>query len=155
MGADRRFHLAQVNIGRIRAPMDDPVMAEFAAALDEMNALAEQSPGFVWRLKEASGNATGIAAFPDPMVLVNMSVWTEVASLREYAYRSMHGKYFARRDAWFEKPSTAHLALWWIPAGTTPTLDEAKARLASINRHGPTPLAFTFRQSFPPMEVAS
>lgn len=155
MGADGRFHLAQVNIGRIRAPMDDPIMAEFAGALAAMNVLAEQSPGFVWRLKEDSGNATSIAAFPDSRVLVNMSVWTDVEPLRDYAYRSMHGKYFARRDAWFEKPATAHLALWWISAGTVPTVDEAKTRLASIDQRGPTPFAFTFRQSFPPVEVAS
>lgn len=143
------WHLAQVNVGRIRAPMSDPIMAEFAGSLAEINALAEASPGFVWRLKEDSGNATAIQAFPDPRTLVNLSVWTDVAPLRDYAYRSAHGKFFARREAWFEKPTSVHLALWWIPAGHVPTVEEAKDRLATIDRLGPTGEAFTFRQAFP------
>lgn len=148
------WHLAQLNIGRIRAPMNDPIMAEFAAALDEINALAEATPGFVWRLKEESGNATSIVAYPDPRVLVNMSVWTDLAALHGYVYRSVHGKFFARRLAWFEKHDGAALVLWWIPAGHLPTVDEAKARLAMLDTNGPGPEAFTFRQSYPPPTAA-
>jgi hypothetical protein len=142
------WHLAQVNIGRIRAPMNDPIMAEFAQALDEINALAEASPGFIWRLKDDSGNATAIVAFPDPRQLVNLSVWSDLASLQAYVYRSVHGRFFARREAWFEKLAGAHLALWWIPAGYIPTVNEAKERLAVLDRLGPTAEAFTFRQAF-------
>src|SRR4051812_47934207 len=103
MNVSPAWQLAQVNIGRIRAPMDDPIMAEFAAALDEINALAEAALGFVWRLKGTNGNATEISAFPDPRVLVNLSVWRDVDALQAYAYRSAHGRFFARRQAWFEK----------------------------------------------------
>lgn len=143
------WQLAQINIGRARGPMTDPVMAEFTGALAEINALAEASPGFVWRLQDNSGDATSIQAFPDPLILVNMSVWTDVASLQNYAYRTVHGKFFARREEWFEKFPSAHAALWWIPAGHLPTVGEAKERLAKIDRLGPTAEAFTFRQSFP------
>jgi len=144
------WQLAQVNIARLRAPLTDPAMAEFAAALAEINALAEAAPGFVWRLQDASGDATSIHAFPDPLVLVNMSVWSELVPLQDYAYRSAHGRYFARRAEWFEKADGAHLALWWIPVGHTPTVAEAKERLAMIDARGATPAAFTFRESFPP-----
>lgn len=143
------WHLAQVNIGRARAAMDEPIMAEFKAALDEINALAEASPGFVWRLKGDNNNATAIQAFTDPLLLVNLSVWTDAAALQHYVYRSVHGKFFARRQAWFEKFEGQHLALWWIPAGHVPTTIEAKDRLAAIERDGPTPHAFTFKQVFP------
>jgi hypothetical protein len=142
------WYLAQINIGRIRAPMDDPVMAEFKAALAEVNALAEAAPGFVWRLKDNSGDATSIRAFPDPMLLVNMSVWTDVPALQDYVYRSMHGQFFARRQNWFEAFTGAHLALWWIPVGHTPTLQEARDRLTLMERIGVTRDAFTFRQTF-------
>ena len=149
MSTAATFQLAQVNIGRIRAPMNDPIMAEFAEALNEINALAESTPGFVWRLKEESGNATGISAYPDPLVLVNMSVWSDLSALHGYVYRSAHGKFFARRQSWFDKYDGAYLALWWIPAGHRPTVAEAQQRLRTIESRGPTPEAFTFRQSFP------
>jgi hypothetical protein len=143
------WHLAQVNIGRVRAPMTDPIMAEFAAALDEVNALAERSPGFVWRLKDDTNNATSIQAYADPLLLVNMSAWTDLTALQNYVYRTVHGKFFARRQNWFEKFETSHMALWWIPSGHTPTTDEAKERLAILDAKGPTPEAFTFKQNFP------
>jgi hypothetical protein len=150
-----QWQLAQVNIGRIRAPLTDPIMAEFAQALDEINLLAERSPGFVWRLKDESSNATSIKAFPDPLLLVNMSVWTDLAALRDYVYRSVHGRFFARREAWFEKPEKAHLALWWLPVGQLPTVEEAKRRLALLDERGPTAEAFSFRQPFPSPGVIS
>ncbi len=144
------WHLAQVNIGRTKASMDDPIMAEFKAALVEINALAEANPGFVWRLKDDSGDATSIHAFPDPLVLVNLSVWTDLAGLQSYVYRSAHGEFFARRQAWFESYDGAYLALWWIPVGHTPTVQEAKTRLALLEAKGPTAEAFTFRKNFSP-----
>lgn len=145
-----KFHLAQINVGRTRGPMDSPVMAEFAAALDEINALAEASPGFVWRFKTDNGNATEVKAYEDPLMLVNLSVWESVESLRNYAYRSAHGKFFARRAEWFESSAEAPFALWWIPAGQIPTVEEAVARLAELRARGPGPRAFTFKQPFPP-----
>jgi hypothetical protein len=143
------WHLAQINIGRIRAPMGDPIMADFKSALAEVNALAEAAPGFVWRLKDNSGDATSIKAFPDPMLLVNMSVWTDVLALQNYVYRTLHARFFARRQEWFERYEGAHVALWWIRADVKPTLEEAKERLALIERIGPSKDAFTFRKMFP------
>jgi hypothetical protein len=145
-----KFELAQVNIGRIRGPMESEVMRGFREALDEINALAEASAGFVWRFKTEAGNATSVSAFPDPLVLINLSVWESPAALRDYVYRSVHGKFFARRAEWFEKFEAPHLALWWVPAGERPTTAEARGRLASIAAQGPTPFAFTFRESFRP-----
>jgi hypothetical protein len=140
--------LAQVNIAAIRAPLDSDIMRDFVTALDEINLLAEGSPGFIWRFKTDSGNATSVQTFPDPRIIVNMSVWRDIAGLKDYTYRSMHGRFFARRAEWFEKMDSPHLALWWIPAGTLPTLEDAKARLQRIAIHGDTPQAFTFRRAF-------
>lgn len=143
------FHLAQVNIGRLLAPIDDPLIADFVAQLDAVNAVADASPGFVWRLKDESGNATTIPAFDDPQMIINMSVWESLEVLRDYVYRSDHTKVLTRRRDWFEKLDRPHLALWWIPAGTLPTVEEAKRRLQILAERGPTPDAFTFRDRFP------
>lgn len=138
------FHLAQLNVARMLAPLDHPLLADFAAALDRINALAESSPGFVWR-------QTGTIAYPgDPMVLVNYSVWQSVEELKTYAYRSEHVEIFRRRAEWFERPTEAHMVLWWIPAGHQPTLEEAVARLRHLREHGPGPLAFTFAHASEP-----
>ena len=144
------YHLAQVNIAHANAPMDDPIMEGFASRLDEINALAEATPGFVWRLQSDSGNATDILAFDDPTLLINMSVWTSVEALEGYTYRSEHVALLRQRKLWFKKPEGPHQVLWWIPAGTLPTTEDAKARLQLLAAHGPTPKAFTFKQSFPP-----
>lgn len=142
-------HLAQINVAGAKAPLDSEVMRDFTNALAEINVLAEASPGFVWRFKEENGNATSVRAFPDPRMIVNLSVWRDVASLKDYAFRSMHGRFFARRAEWFEPMATPHLALWWIPAGTLPTLDDAKTRLQLLHERGETAQAFTFRSPFP------
>lgn len=141
--------LAQINIARCRAPLDSPVMRDFVELLDAMNALAEASPGFVWRLKSDSGNATSIRAYEDPLVLVNISVWTGIEPLQNYAYRSSHAYVFRRRKDWFEELPGSNLALWWIPAGEFPTEHEARRRLERLDAQGPGPDAFTFRQPYP------
>ena len=148
------YHLAQFNLARAVAPLDDPKLAPFMARLDEINALAEASPGFVWRLQSDSGNATDIRAFDDPNMLVNMSVWTSAEALFDYVYRSGHAKVMARRGEWFERMSGPYTVLWWIPAGHHPTVEEANERLDHLNRHGPTPEAFTFKQRFPAPQLA-
>ena len=142
-------HLAQVNIGRIRGPIDGPVMKEFVDALDEINALAEQSPGFVWRFQTPEGNATSVQPYEDPTILINLSVWDSVETLKAYVYGSQHAQYMARRAAWFEKLASVHFALWWIPAGTLPSLDDAKQRLDHRQTRGDTPYAFSFKHPFP------
>lgn len=147
------FELAQLNVGVIRAPMDSPVMAEFAANLDRINALAERTPGYVWRLQSDSGNATDIRPFENPNLLLNMSVWRDIAALSAYVYRSEHVAIMRRRREWFEPMNQAYLVLWWVSAGHRPSIDEAVARLETLCRKGPTAEAFTFRQAFPPPDA--
>lgn len=142
------YHIAQLNIARMRAPLDHPSMADFVANLDAINALGEQTPGFVWRLKDDEGNdATALRLFDD-MTIVNMTVWESISALYQYAYYSGHADIYRRRLEWFEKPTEAMMVLWWIPAGHIPTLEEAKERLLYLRAYGPTPYAFTFKQRF-------
>jgi hypothetical protein len=143
------FHLAQINIGRLVAPLDDPRIAGFVAQLDGINALAEQSPGFVWRLKSDSGNATDIAYNDDPFVIVNMSVWESVEALRNFAYRSRHVGVMKDRAQWFEKHEQPHYCLWWVPAGHVPTVMEGRDRLTHYQQNGPPPHSFWFQDGFP------
>ena len=149
-----RFHLAQLNIARMRTPLEHPAMADFVARLDEINALADTAPGFVWRLKtDAGGNATYLRPYDDDRILFNMSVWESVEHLRRFVYGTMHVEVMRRREAWFEKFDGAFMALWWVPAGHVPGIDEAKRRLAHLDAHGPTQFAFTFRSVFPADEA--
>lgn len=150
------WHLAQVNVGRLLAPVDDPLIAEFVAGLDRINALADRAPGFVWRLQTAEGNATAIRpADDDELLAINMSVWESVEALADYVYRSQHATFMRRRREWFDRFGAAHLALWWIPAGAIPTVPEAMQRVARIDRLGPTAAGFTFKQRFAPPDDGS
>ena len=145
-----RFHLAQANIGRFRAPLDDPIMDGFRAQLDPINALADQSPGFVWRLQTEDGNATAIRPYADDgLMAINMSVWESLESLQAFVYKSRHVETLRARKQWFEQIEGPVLVLWWIPAGQIPTVAEAQERLQHLGKHGPTPHAFTFRTPFP------
>ncbi len=148
------WHLAQANIARAVAPMDDPAMADFMAQLDTINALADRSPGFVWRLQSGSGNATDIAVTDDPLVILNLSVWESADALFDYVYRTTHTRVMARRREWFEKPTKPHMVLWWVEAGHRPSVEEALERLEVLADRGPTPDAFTFKQRFPAPELA-
>lgn len=143
------FHLAQINIGRLVAPYGSAAVAEFVAALPQINALADAQPGFVWRLTGGGDDATDIQAFDDPMVAMNMSVWESLEALAAFVYRSEHRDFMRRRREWFEAADEAYLALWWVPAGRQPTPAEGRARLEALRRDGPTPFAFSFRQPFP------
>lgn len=138
-------------MGRLRAPIDHPDIAEFKAALDTVNAMAEATPGFVWRLQDEAGNATGIEVDPDDdLVIPNMSVWESIEALSGFVYRSDHTAFLRRRREWFQRYGSTFMALWWVPAGHRPTLAEAHDRLDRLERDGPTPDAFTFRRPFPP-----
>lgn len=145
----KRFHLAQVNIGRFRAPIDDPIMDGFRNQLDPINALADRSPGFVWRLQTEDGNATAIRPYADARMAINMSVWESLDALQQYVYRSGHVAPLRDRKQWFEPIEGPILALWWIPEGHVPTVVEAVERLEHLKEHGPSPHAFTFRKPFP------
>ena len=142
------YHLAQLNIGRAKGPIDGPEMAAFVAQLDEVNAIADQAPGFVWRLQSDEGNATDIRPFDDDEILVNMSVWTSIEALRDYVYAGRHLEVLRDRARWFEGATQRYQVLWWVPAGQLPTIDEARAKLAHLEAHGPSPEAFTFQQPF-------
>ncbi|HLG76531.1 MAG TPA: DUF3291 domain-containing protein [Ktedonobacteraceae bacterium] len=144
-------HLAQVNIAHMIAPLSDPLMAGFVAKLDEVNALADVSPGFIWRFQTPEGNATEVRAYDDDRILFNMSVWASLEDLSRYVYamESEHRHVMKQRRSWFERFEGPYMALWWIPEGHIPTIDEAKARLESLRLHGATPFAFTFKRPFP------
>jgi hypothetical protein len=147
---DAGWHLAQLNVGRLIAPEGDPRVAGFYADLDRINALADATPGFVWRLVDVDGqDATSLRPFDDD-TLVNLSVWTSIEALYDFTYRSAHLDVLRRRREWFHPFGDASLVLWWIPAGTLPTIDEAGTRLALLTAEGPTPKAFTLRTPFPP-----
>ncbi len=149
------YHLAQVNIATMLAPLSDPTMADFVAQLQQINQIADISPGFVWRLQEDDGNATSLRAYEDERILFNLSVWESVAALSGYVYRSQHGAAMRDRRRWFAKSDLPTMALWWIPIGSLPTVPEAKARLEYLRQHGSTAYAFSFRQPVAPEVVSA
>lgn len=145
--------LAQINIARLKAPLTDPALAGFVNRLDEINQLAERSDGFIWRLKDEQGDATSIQAFEDPDLIVNLSLWRDVASLKRYVYESTHLELLKARNDWFipfaSDDPLAHQALWWVNADTRPTVSDAKQRLSMIKTSGAGPLAFSFARPWP------
>ncbi len=147
------MHLAQLNIAKAKAPMDSPVMEGFVENIDRINGIAESSDGFIWRLKEESGNATGINAFNDPLLLVNMSVWDSQETLKTFMFKTHHLEFMQRKQEWFTKLPEASYVLWWIPKGHIPTLEEAKARLEHIRENGESPYAFSFRSKYTPHDL--
>jgi len=143
-----RWHLAQANVARLRHPPDSPRVAEFIAALEAVYRLAERSPGFVWRRVADSGHVSVDPA--DPLLLVNVSVWRSYPALHDFTYRTRHGHFVRRRREWFDPVPSPSTVLWWIPAGRTPTVPEALARLSVLRRYGPGPRAFGLRRRFHP-----
>jgi hypothetical protein len=142
------YHLAQLNIAKMKYPAEAPEMAEFMNNLDRINELAEQSPGFIWRLQTEEGDATGID-FYGPDILVNMSIWQDSKSLHDYVYRTSHAQIMSRRKEWFERFEDSYTVLWWVPEGSIPTLEEANKKLELLRAEGPTAEAFSFKQGFP------
>jgi len=144
------YQLAQVNVARLREPLTSPLLADFVAALEPINALADRSPGFVWRLQTEAGDATDVRLFDDDLLLVNMSTWASLAALADYVYHSEHTAVMRRRRTWFAPIAGVYVALWWVAAGHRPTPAEAATRLRLLEARGPSPDAFTFRAPFPP-----
>ncbi|MGW0768828.1 DUF3291 domain-containing protein [Streptomyces sp. NPDC002676] len=142
--------LAEVNIARLKYPLDFPQLKDFVDGLDPVNAVADASDGFVWRLQSDSGNATDIPVLGDEWIIVNMSVWRDANALTAFMYQGLHRELLSRRREFFEHLEEAVTALWWVPAGHRPTVAEAEERLLHLRAHGPTPYAFTLRTSFPP-----
>ena len=148
-----KFHIAQMNTGRILAPLDDPIMHGFMSRLDDLNALADRSPGFVWRLQTEAGNATYFRPWEhDDRLLLNMSVWETIEALKDYVYKTAHAEIMRHRAEWFEKFRGEFIVLWWVPVGHRPSIDEAKKRIAHLNQYGPTEFAFNFKVTFPANE---
>ena len=150
-----KFHLAQLNIARMVAPIDSPVMADFVANLDRINTVAENSQGFIWRLKDDSNNATSIRIFEDDFLIVNMSVWQSADALFQFVYQSDHLQIFKRRTEWFEKMPEMHMVMWYVPEDSTPSVADAVERLTHLRLQGETPYAFSFRKRFSPEEAVS
>ncbi len=136
------MHLAELNIARLTYPLEDPRVAEFVRNLDRVNAVAERSEGFVWRLKDESGDATSIKAFPDPMVIVNMSVWSDATTLENFVWNTVHKQIYAKRAEWFSAMKMEGFVMWHVEEGHVPSIDEAKERLDYLNTHGNSDHAF-------------
>ncbi|WP_136068457.1 DUF3291 domain-containing protein [Modicisalibacter radicis] len=150
-----KYHIAQLNIATLLAPIDSSQLSDFVANLDRINALADNSPGFVWRLQTEDGDATGIDYFGSDKI-VNLSLWDSVEALHNYVYRSVHVEIMRRKKEWFQKMGEAYMVLWWVPVGHIPSIEEAAQKLNILREHGPTAEAFTFKKSFPaPREPAS
>ncbi|MBS8241342.1 DUF3291 domain-containing protein [Marinobacter lipolyticus] len=150
-----KYHIAQLNIATLLATIDSPQLSDFVANLDRINALADDSPGFVWRLQTEDGDATGIDYFGSDKI-VNLSLWDSVEALHNYVYRSAHVEIMRRKKEWFQKMGQAYMVLWWVPAGHIPSIEEAAQKLNTLREHGPTAKAFTFKKAFPaPSELAS
>jgi hypothetical protein len=150
------YHLAQLNLALPLEPLESELLAEFVAALDPVNAAADAAPGFVWRLQTEDGDATAIRGFGDDRLIINMSVWQSLEALRSFVYGGggIHLSVMRRRREWFERMGQTHLVLWWVPLGHEPSLHEAEDRLDTLHARGPTPYAFTFRESFPAPDAA-
>lgn len=135
-------HLAQLNIGRLLHPQDDPRVAEFMDNLDLVNGIAERSPGFVWRFKDETGAATATRAFDDPEMLINLTVWESAAALEQFVFRTVHQQFYRKRHQWFDPVVSPRLVMWWVPAGTLPTVADAVARWEMLRAQGPSEAAF-------------
>ena len=146
-------HLAQLNIGRIRYEVNDPRMAGFVDNLVSVNAIAERSPGFVWRYTDASGNATSTRPYAgDPLMAVNMSVWENIESLEKYVWQTVHKRFYSQRHEWFEKMNERYFVMWWVPAGHRPTIAEAIERLEHLKANGSSDHAFAW-ESLPSAQL--
>lgn len=149
------FDLAEVNVSRLLAPLDSPLLHDFMAALDQVNADGDRASGFRWRLQTEDGNATAVRAFGFEVdgshgVIVNLTTWASLESLAAFVFSGEHLAIMRRRREWFHRPVEAMTALWWVPSGHRPSTDEAEDRVRHLRRHGPTSTAFTIRTTFPP-----
>lgn len=136
------MHLAEINIARLKYPLEDPRVAEFVANLDRVNAVADRMDGFIWRLQDETGDATAIQAFDDPLTIINMSVWRDAESLERFVWNTIHKRIYAKRHEWFSLMQSHHFAMWWVEVGHVPTLEEARERLDHLDSHGDTDFAF-------------
>jgi hypothetical protein len=147
------YNLAQLNIAKMLAPIDDPIMFEFVNNLERINDIAERSNGFIWRLKSEQDNATAIRVFEDESLIINMSVWKDLKSLFDFTYNTGHAAIMKRKKEWFSKMKPMHMVLWFVEDGKVPTPKDAKQRLAYLRKHGETPYAFSFKKRYTPQDL--
>lgn len=147
------YHLAQVNIALPLAPLDSEQLQGFVSRIEEINTIADRTPGFIWRLKGEADNALALRVFDDPRLIINMSVWESFEALYKYTYYSEHAQVFRQKNEWMVKLAYAHMALWWHLAGEIPSIEESKKRLEYLQKHGATPYAFTFKHRFSPLDA--
>jgi hypothetical protein len=140
------MHLAELNIARLKHPLDDPRVADFVNNLDRVNGIADKMPGFVWRLKDDGGNATAIRISDDPLTIVNLTVWESAQALETFVFRTVHSHFYKRRAEWFEVMEKPSVVMWWVAAGHRPDLEEAAARLQDMTDNGPSDRAFGWAQ---------
>ena len=144
-----KSQLAQINVAKMKGVnIDDPIMKEFVDNLDRINSIAEQSDGFVWRLTDESNNATSFNPYQNEQIIINISVWRDIDSLKQFVYNSDHASFIRRRKEWFTQFGKAFFCMWWIPEGQMPTLDNATERLDHLQANGPSEYAFDFRTIF-------
>ena len=145
-----KFHIAEYNIARLKAPLDSPSMKEFVDFLAPVNKFAEESEGFVWRLIAPDGQSSSYvsAIYEDPMIVPNFSIWKDIESLKNFVYKTVHTYFLRDRKKWFDQVSEYQTVLWWVPVGYIPTLEEAKEKLIHLQTHGPTAKAFTLQVPF-------
>ncbi|MEZ4888779.1 MAG: DUF3291 domain-containing protein [Chitinophagales bacterium] len=146
--SETKYYLAQINIAEALGPLDSEVMSGFVNGLDRINSLAETSEGFVWRLKDDSGDATDIQAFDNPLIIVNLSLWEDLDSLKAFTFQSAHVEFLRNRREWFKKMDEPPYVLWWIPEGTVPSVKNGKKALKHLAENGPTEAAFDFKKWF-------
>lgn len=140
--------LAQINIAEMLAPINDPIMKDFVDNLDRINKLAEQSQGFIWRLKGDEDNATAITVFDNLFLIINMSVWENIDALFDFTYKTVHVEILKRKKEWFHKMPRMHMAFWYVENGHEPTPEEAKERLYYLQEYGESPYAFSFKSKY-------
>jgi hypothetical protein len=146
-------HLAQINVARLRRPLDHAETVEFVEALDPVNEKAEAADGFVWRLKDEAGQSSSfvpVEGIEDPLEIVNYSIWRDLATLEHFVFKSGHVELLRRRREWFERNDQPSTACWWVPAGSIPSVGEAYRRLQHLRAHGPSSEAWPLNRPFPP-----
>ncbi len=149
------YFIAEINIAKMKGvDINDPIMKEFVENLDAVNQIAEKSEGFVWRLKDENNNATILNPYNDETIIINVSVWKSIETLENFMYRTFHSDFLKRRKEWFLTYGSAHTAMWWIPEGHIPTMQEAVDKLSFLQTNGPSPNSFDFRHKFPAPSVS-
>lgn len=144
-----RYHLAQLNIANAVASMDSPEMAGFVARLDEIHELSDNADGFIWRWESGSVDSSVVDIFGDPRLLVNLSLWESVESLKHFVYKTVHVELIRDREAWFDKMPEMHQVVWWVPEGHIPSVTEAKQKLDTLRADGPSEAGFSMARPYP------